>query len=178
MKIEAKLIDMRYDFLLKGTRFEFFCYGNETPNLEKYLHKKINLEFKNEKRSLSANGYLWVLLGELQEKLKIPKEEIYRQYIYNCGTYAVLPLPNKDVNKFIESWSHNGLGWVCDTTTSKLKGYTNVLAYYGTSTYSKEEMGVLLEQVVQDCQEQGIPVKKEEEIESLLKELEDESNNN
>lgn len=172
MKIEAKLVNMHYDFLQKGTIFEFFCYGNETPKLEQYLGKKTNLELKGDKRSLGANGYLWVLLGELQEKLKIPKEELYRQYIYGCGAYEVLPVKKEALSRFIESWQHNGLGWVCDTTPSKLDGYTNVLAYYGTSTYSKEEMATLLGQVVEDCIEQGIPTKKKEEIDSLLKELE------
>jgi len=171
MKIEARLVNMHYDFIQKGTKLEFFCYGNETPNLEKYLGKKVNLELKGDKRSVGANGYLWVLLGELQEKLKIPKEELYRHYISDCGSYEVLPIKDEAVSRFIESWSLNGLGWLCDTTKSKFKGYTNVLAYYGTSTYSKEEMTVLLEQVVQDCQEQGIPTKRKEEIESLLEEL-------
>lgn len=101
----------------------------------------------------------------------MPKEEIYKQYIYSCGSYEVLPVKNEAVKRFIESWQDNGLGWICDTTKSKLEGYTNVLAYYGTSTYTKEEMSTLLGQVVQDCQEQGIPTKRQEEIESLLKEL-------
>lgn len=157
-------------FRKNGTKFEFFCFGNETANLEKYLGQKVNLELRNERRSLGANGYLWVLLGELQEKLRIPKEDLYRQYIYGCGSYEVLPIKNEAVLKFIESWQHNGLGWVCDTTKSKLEGYTNVLAYYGTSTYTKDEMSVLLSQVIDDCVAQGIPTKKKEEIESLLKE--------
>lgn len=109
MKLEAKLINIGYDFMQKGTKFEFFCYGDETGNLEKYLGKKTNLEFKGEKRSLNANGYLWALLGELQEKLKIPKEDLYRQYIYGCGAYEVVPIKNEAVNRFIESWQHNGL---------------------------------------------------------------------
>lgn len=113
-----------------------------------------------------------MLLGELQEKLRIPKEDLYRQYIYGCGSYEVLPIKNEAVLKFIESWQHNGLGWVCDTTKSKLEGYTNVLAYYGTSTYTKDEMSVLLSQVVDDCVAQGIPTKKKEDINKLLEELE------
>ena len=170
MKLEAKLVNMSYDFLQKGTKFEFFCFGDETGSLEKYLGKKTNIELKGEKRSLNSNGYLWSLLGELQEKLRIPKEDIYRQYIYGCGAYEVVPIKDEAVSRFIESWQHNGLGWLCDTTKSKLKGYTNVLAYYGTSTYTKEEMQVLLSQVVDDCIDQGIPTKRKEDIEKLLEE--------
>lgn len=64
-----------------------------------------------------------------------------------------------------------GYGWVCDTTKSKLDGYTNVLAYYGTSTYTKDEMAVLLGQVVDDCIDQGIPTKRKEDIDKLLEDM-------
>ena len=109
MKLESKLTKMHYDFLEKGTKFEFFCYGDETPNLEKYLGKKVNLELKGERRSAGANGYLWALLGELQESLRIPKEELYRQYVYSCGVFEVLPVKDEAVQRFIECWQSNGL---------------------------------------------------------------------
>ena len=43
---------------------------------------KLNIELKKyrEKRSLDSNAYAWVLLGELQNFLNIPKEE--NEYIY------------------------------------------------------------------------------------------------
>ena len=116
-------------------------------------------------------GYAWILLGELQEKLKIPKEEIYQKYVRECGVYEVIPIRNEAVPKFTESWRKNGLGWVCETTSSKLNGYTNVIAYYGTSVYNKEEMAVLLGSIVEDCIDQGIPTKRKEEIDNLLEEL-------
>ena len=170
MKLECELKNVTYDYAQKGTKFEFFTFGDEVSSLTKYLGKKVNVELKNDKRTIGMNGYFWSLLGELQSKLRVPKEELYRHYIYECGAYEVIPIRNDAVDRFIESWGHNGLGWVCDTTKSKLEGYTNVLAYYGTSTYTKEEMSVLLDQIIQDCIEQDIPTKKKEEIESLLEE--------
>lgn len=170
MKLDATLFNIGYDFVNKRTKLEFYSYGDITNTLEEYLDKKVCLELKKERRSNDANGMFWSLLGELQEKLKVPKEDLYREYIKDIGSYEVVPIKNEAVDRFIESWQHNGLGWVCDTTKSKLNGYTNVLAYYGTSTYSKDEMARLLGQVVDDCIAQGIPTKKKEEIESLLKE--------
>ena len=170
MKLEGELSKTTYDIAQNCTKFEFFIFGNEVSSLTKYLGKKVNLEIKGDKRSSGMNGYFWALIGELQSKLRVPKDELYRHYVYECGAYEVIPIRNDAVERFIESWGHNGLGWVCDTTKSKLEGYTNVLAYYGTSTYTKEEMSVLLDQVVEDCIEQGIPTKRKEEIESLLEE--------
>jgi len=172
MKLECKLENMWYDFAQKGTKFEFFVQGNILPSLEDYLNKDVNLELKKGgKKTLDENGYFWVLINELQKKLKIPKEDIYRKYIRECGVYQVLPVKNEAVDRFINDiWSNYGLGWVCDTTPSKIDGYTNVIAYYGISAYTKEEMATMLDHVVQDCIELGIPTKKKEEIESLLKE--------
>ena len=170
MKIDAKIIDMHYDFGLKGTTVTFLTYGNMTSNLEEFLSSEVKVEIgKADKRSNNANAYLWVLLGELQKKLRIPKIEIYRKYVRECGIYQVLPVRNDAVERFVEDvWAKNGLGWVCDTTSSKIDGYTNVIAYYGTSVYTKEEMAVLLDQVVQDCIEAKIPTKPQEEINALL----------
>lgn len=170
MKIDATLFNIGYDFAQKRTKFEFYSYGDITSPLEEYLDKNVSLDLKREKRSKDANGMLWSLLGALQNKLQIPKEEIYREYIHRCGVYDVVPIKNEALERFKDVWQSNGLGYVCDTTPSKLDGYTNVIAYYGTSTYSKDEMATLLDQVVQDCIEQGIPTKRKEEIDSILEE--------
>lgn len=173
MKVDSKIIDMHYDFGLKGTTITLLCYGNMTALLEEFLNQDLSIEIKKaDKRTNNANAYLWVLLGELQKKMRLPKEEIYRKYIRECGTYQVIPVRNDAVDRFInDAWAKNGLGWVCDTTPSKIDGYTNVIAYYGTSVYTKEEMAVLLDQVVQDCVELGIPTKPREEIDALLEKL-------
>jgi hypothetical protein len=171
MRIEATLFNVGYEFVSKRTKFEFYTNDNITDTLEEYLDKKVVLELKKSgKRSLSANGYAWALLGELQEKLKIPKEDIYKEYVRRCGPYEVVPIKDEAVDRFIEGWSSNGLGWTCDTTKSKLQGYTNVIAYYGSSSYNSAEMALLLSTIVEDCVDQGIPTKRKEDIDSLLKE--------
>lgn len=51
---------------------------------------------------------------------------------------------------------------------SKLPGYRNLRAYYGSSTYDTRQMAMLIENLVQDCQALGIETRPEEEIRSLL----------
>ena len=93
---------------------------------------RLNLEAKKyrKKRSLDANAYCWVLMGKISEKTGIEKSIIYKDLIWNIGTYEVLPVKNEAVDKFISAWTKNGLGWICEQTKSKLEGYTNILAYY------------------------------------------------
>jgi hypothetical protein len=47
---------------------------------------------------------------------------------------------------------------------SKLPGYTNVMAYYGSSTYDKAQMSRLISLMVDDCKENGGDVMSDDEI--------------
>lgn len=112
-------------------------------------------EFR-QKRSLSQNSYLWVLLDKLAQKLNRSKEDIYKLYIKDYGVFEILPIKNEAVESFKARWQ-KGLGWFCeDLGESKLQGYTKLIAYYGSSTYNTQEMTRLIDAVVQDCREQGI----------------------
>lgn len=113
-------------------------------------------EFR-QKRSLSQNSYLWVLLDKLAEKVNRGKEDIYKIFVKDYGVWEILPIRNDAVESFKTKWSSNGIGWFTeDLGESKLKGYTKLIAYYGSSTYNSKEMTRLIDAVIQDCEEQGI----------------------
>ena len=135
----------------------------------KSQNKHVEIKEHKNYRSLDANAYLWVLLTKLQDKLSIPKEELYKNYIQKIGSSEILPVKNEAVDKFREAWQRNGLGWITETTKSKLDGFTNVIAYYGSSSYNTAEMSRLINEVVDDCKEQSIETKSDNEINSLLK---------
>lgn len=121
------------------------------------------------KRSLDMNAYCWVLIGKIAEKTNVPKVEVYQEYIRGIGTFELVCCENRAVETLSAGWSRNGLGWVTETMPSKLPGCTNVLLYYGSSTYEVEQMSRLIENIVQDCKTLGIETKSQAEIDSLLK---------
>ena len=128
------------------------------------------LKEHREKRSLDANAYAWVLLGKLAAKLNIPKEEVYRQIIRDVGdNYEILPIRDEAVDKWISAWEEKGIGWCCDVLgKSKLGGYTNVIAYYGSSTYDSKQMSDFISLIVQECREQDIETATPRELSLLL----------
>lgn len=130
--------------------------------------KQFEVKEHKEKRSLDANAYMWTLLTKLQDILKIPKEDIYKDLIRNIGSCEIVPIKDEAVDKFRQAWSKNGLGWITETTKSKLDGFTNVIAYYGSSTYDTKEMSRLIDLVVQECQQLDIETKTPEELKSLI----------
>lgn len=128
-----------------------------------------------EKRSRDANAYFWTLCDKLALKTGQSKIDIYRSLIRDIGGNSII-LPIKDiaVDHFIENWGKNDdgkkhIGWICDTIgKSKFPGYTNVMAYYGSSTYNTEQMSKLIDSVVYECHIQGIQTETPNEIANML----------
>ena len=124
----------------------------QLDNLDADKIYTIKLSVASAKRSLSQNAYMWVLIGEISKKLNVSKNEVYRDYIKDYGIYKPIPIKNEAVDDFVNKWEKGGLGWVCEVARdSKINGYSLVLAYFGTSTYTKDEMKVLIEAIVWDC---------------------------
>lgn len=133
--------------------------------------KELTVQVKEyrQKRSLSQNAYMWVLLDEIGKAVNRSKEDVYKELVKDYGVFEVLPLKDEAVKRFNHNWSKNGLGWFTQVLgQSKLKGYTNLIAYYGSSTYDTQEMNRLLDAVVNECQDLGIPTMTLSEI-MLLK---------
>ena len=130
--------------------------------------KQYEVKEVKRRRSLDSNAYAWVLLGKLQDKLHISKEDIYKSLIKEIGSYEVIPVKDEAVERFRQAWSKNGLGWITETTKSKLEGFTNVIAYYGSSSYNTAEMSRLINLIVQECKQQDIETMTPNELKSLL----------
>ena len=142
-------------------------------NMFDELHDVEKLSIKigkyRQKRSLDANAYCFVLIGKLAEKLNITKEEIYRSAVKEIGgNYEVVCVKNEAVESLCSGWSRNGLGWQTDTMPSKIEGCTNVILYYGSSTYDTAQMSRLISNIVQDCEAQGIETKTPNQIAEML----------
>lgn len=124
-----------------------------------YMGKDLRIKlclWKN-KRSNDANAYFWELCGQLAEKIRIPPDDIYRFLIKGVGgNYEVVPIRNDAVDTWIRNWESRGIGWVCETTPSKLPGYTNVFSYYGSSVYDTDQMSRLIELIINECKANGI----------------------
>lgn len=109
------------------------------------------------RRSLDANAYAWVLMDKLAEKIGEPKTKIYREYIREIGGNSTTVCSvTEAVDDLVSGWGKNGVGWVTDVMPSKIAGCTNVVLYYGSSTYDTAQMSRLIDMIVQDCKEHGI----------------------
>lgn len=133
--------------------------------------EKLSFEFKpyRQKRSLDANAYFFVLADKLADKLGTTKEEVYKNAIRNIsGVSEIVCVRDKAAQHLCEVWGQNGLGYQTETFPSKIEGCTNVVLYYGSSTYDTAQMSRLISNVVQDCKAVGIETMTPNEIARML----------
>ena len=128
--------------------------------------KVFEIKEHKEKRSLNANSYCWVLLQKLADKLGTTKIELYKKYIREKGIFRTITIDNRAVDTFIHLWEEKGIGWICEVS-NKGNTSTDLIAYYGTSSYNTKQMAHYIDFVVDACKEQGIETLTPQEIENL-----------
>ena len=132
----------------------------------------VSVEIKkaSAKRSRDANAFAWVLIDKLAEKTGISKIDVYRNAIKEIGGVSeMVCVQDRAVERLRAGWEKNGIGWQTDTLPSKLPGCTNVILYYGSSTYDSAQMSRLVDLIIQECEQQGIPTLRDEADELLGK---------
>ena len=148
--------------------------GKAMVIVRSHKDKLYDLEVKEhrKKRSLDANAYAWVLINKLADAMRIAPIEVYRQAIQNVGgNYEVIPIKEEAADRFKQVWEAQGLGWPCvDMGKSKLQGFRNLRAYYGSSTFSVSQMQVFIDNLVQDCRALNIETLTPDKLALLMEE--------
>ncbi len=125
----------------------------------------------SQKRSLSANAYAWALMNQLAAKLNKPVLEIYRETIRDIGgSSAVITIRADAAKAFKIGWEGKGEGWQVhklDEMTTPQGAFYNLQVWYGSSVFDSAQMHRLIELIVQECQQQGIPTMTPDEIAKL-----------
>lgn len=136
------------------------------------LDGEVDIEIKKhrKKRSLSANGYAWVLIDRLSEALSKPTIEVYREAVKDIGGVSeFVCIRSEAVPMMTKLWQQNGLGWQVEELDSKLDGCTTLKLIYGSSQYNTRQMSLLIDHLKQDCEAIGIDTKTPEEIAEMLR---------
>ena len=128
------------------------------------------------KRSLSANAYLWVLVGKLADKTGLPPDEIYRNAIRAVGISQLMVVNARAVSTIDHVWQAYGLGWFTERVDEDRDGDVILRAYYGSSSYDRKQMAALIDYVVQDCRAIGIDTMTPAELAGLIDKWEGERN--
>lgn len=128
-------------------------------------------------RSQDANRYAWKLMDLLAVETRKDKKEIYFDHLRRVGgnvrTYASIPAAIDDLVKLWEAQGSTGWGWPYDRWQSEKQPELDVVRlYYGSSTFDTSTMARFIDHLIQDCHACGIETRPQQEIDSMLSELE------
>ena len=127
----------------------------------------VDIEIKKhrKKRSLDANAYLWVLLGEMADKLQTNKDELYLIMLGRYGVYTHVIIKPEACQMFEREWRlAKCLG---DVTVNGVCG-RQYQVYFGSSTYDTKQFSTLLNGVVDEAKAIGVQTEPQEIIDSYL----------
>lgn len=143
-------------------------------SLSELKDELLDVEVKKhrEKRSLNANGLLWSCLSKIAIVLRTDKWSVYLQMLKRYGTYTYICVKPEAVEGVKKQWRECEEIGDIDINGQKA---TQLLCYYGSSTYNTQEFSVLLDGVFSEMKEMGIPTPEDEELERALEQWENQS---
>lgn len=143
----------------------------EVSNLDNDKLYDVKINVYSDKRTKTMNSYYWVLLSQLANVLRISKDELHEQLLKRYSQRDYISLLDK-VNisdyfpyyEYKSSYKHNNNIFKC------------YLVFKRSSDMNKQEFSILLDGLISECKECGIPTMTPEEV-ARLNYLESISNN-
>lgn len=139
---------------------------DELSQVEK-LSIKIKRWFK--KRSLDANALMWACLGELAMALNTDKWSLYLLMLKRYGQYTYICVKPNAVESMKKQWRECEEVGKIDINGDEA---VQLLCYFGSSTYNSKEFSVLLDGIISEMKDVGIPTPTSQEMQRALDELE------
>ena len=146
--------------MLKGTPKQLIPLLLDLNQEKQYEVKEVR-----NRRSLSANGYFWVLCNEIGNVLNKSKEEVHIELLKSYGQILLVPLlPNQDPKGFFEYFEYE-----CEREINGVEAvYFKV--FKRSSEMNSKEFSILLEGTVQEAKNLDIKTYDEIKIEKLISE--------
>ena len=127
------------------------------------------------RRSLDANAYAWVLINQIAAKLqeKEPKNgwtplEVYRAAVREvAGACKVHMVPVDDADEIFKDWTDMGMGFQVEPLGIS-DGWIETLFWKGSHLFTSQQMSVLINILIQEANQQGIPTMPDDEARKMI----------
>jgi len=124
--------------------------------------KIFEIKEKKPKRTLTANAYYWTLVNQLSTVLRLDNDACHFLMLQRYGQYEVISvLSDIDLHGYFKYYKEIGHG------TTQGKGFTHYKIYKGSSQMDSKEFSVLLDGVISECEQVGIPTLTPAEVAKL-----------
>ena len=130
---------------------------------------RVDIRKASKHRSLSANAFAWVLIDKIAAKTGFPVTEVYRNAIREIGGISdIYGVKEEAFERFREIWTDDHLGRQVEIIPGSSKpGWINVKAWKGSSDFDSRQMAMLIDSLIQEAEQQGIPTIPDSEVERM-----------
>ena len=134
------------------------CY-NKLHDAERLT---IKVDKHRERRSINANNYAWALLTEIGNVMRLDKDDVYFLMLKRYGQSEMISVKDGiPIGEYVKYCERAGESWLNNTL------FKHYRVYKGSSEFTKEEMAVFLDGVVQEAQDLDIDTRTPDEIAKL-----------
>lgn len=164
MKVTGRIVGANIDF--KTNKPVLMLEVNERKDFEQLVDDmrdkdKLSVEIKQFRahRSLNANAYAWLLIGQIADILRAGKDEIYLKLLKRYGqSELVSVLSHVPIENYVKYYEEAG--------ESQLNGkmFTHYRVYKGSSEFDTREMSIFIDGVVSEAKELGIQTETPNQI--------------
>lgn len=124
--------------------------------------KIFEIKEKKKKRSLTANSYYWSLLNQLASTMRMDNQECHFLMLKRYGQYEVVSIRSDvSLHGYFKYYKEIGHG------TVQGKDFCHYKIYKGSSQMDSKEFSVLLDGLISECEEVGIPTLTKTEVAQL-----------
>ena len=167
MKLRGRIKNIAKDLITGQCDVTVTLTEGAAGDVAALADKDLSIEMKQWRngRSLDANALLWACIGDMVKALGGDKWEYYIRALREHGQYTLIQIKPDALEKFKKMYRE------CEVIGSRIidgNEMLQVLCYYGSSTYDTKEFSVLLDGVLQDMRQAGIPVPANEEVQRAL----------
>ena len=143
----------------------------DPEQLEKYLDTDLDITIKKhrERRSLDANACLWWCLGKIAAAIGSDPWEVYLLELSKYGRFTHLMVKSDAVEALRRQWREIRI--VGDTMHNGVP-MTELLCFFGSSTYNSEEFSRLLDGVISDMKEMHLETPADDHLRAIIEEME------
>lgn len=123
--------------------------------------KVYELKEHKKKRTLNQNSYYWELLNKLSKKMKISSDELHFELIKKSCPFEEYLVPYEASLRGIEYYIEKG------KIERNGRLFKTIRVYVGSSLLDTTEMGILLDNLIEECKLQNIETMTPEELNKM-----------
>lgn len=173
MEFTGKVINVSRDWMTNQMQITFSMNEvsaiNEVNDIQSCEKLNISAKKFRQKRSLDANALLWVCIGKLAEALRTDKWEVYLQMLKRYGKFTYICVKPNVVDAVKAQWRECE---VIGEVNINGQAATQMLCYFGSSTYNTQEFSVLLDGVFSEMKEMQIETPPSDDMKRALEQWE------